>query len=64
MATMTAANRARSAAMREYWARKRDANERRSESLRSYWLYDLTADDHRRKLSRAMKRYWRNRQND
>lgn len=59
MATMTAANRARSAAMKRYWARKRQANESRSDSMFSYWSLDTRAPKHRRKLSRAMKSYWR-----
>ena len=59
MATMSAANRARSVAMKEYWARKRFANESRSDSMFMYWDLDTRAPKHRRKLSRAMKTYWR-----
>ena len=59
MATMSAINRARSNAMKKYWDRKRQANEDRSDSMFAYWSSDARAPKHRRKLSRAMKNYWR-----
>jgi hypothetical protein len=59
MATMSAANRARSVAMQGYWARKRFANEHRSDAMFAYWDCDTRAPKHRRTLSRAMKAYWR-----
>lgn len=59
MATMSAANRARSRAMKAFWARKRAANESRAVSMGFYWDFDARAPKHRNKLSRAMKSYWR-----
>jgi len=59
MATMSAANRARSNSMKAFWARKRVANESRSDSMFAYWAFDTRSEKHRNKLSRAMKTYWR-----
>ena len=61
---MSSAERAkRSRALKAFHARRRNANERRGETLRDYWNSE-DADYHREKLSRAMKRYWRNRKVD
>jgi len=49
----------RSRGMKAFHARRREVNERRSFRLQDYWDYDPAAETHRAKLSRAMKRWWR-----
>ena len=59
MATMSTTERTkRSKALKAFHARRREANERRSFSVQDYWDFGPSST-HRRKLSLAMKKYWR-----
>ena len=49
----------RSRAMKAFHARRRETNVQRSLSVQDYWDFSPEAKQHRAKLSRAMKRWWR-----